>query len=170
MLMSDKDRKLMKSEAIKRLNYLVSWGLNSEMLKKYKSFGRIYVNEMNISDWADRNGKKNCRFPRTYVFTDMEQEVTEEMLETKMKLENDGYLVYLITREKRNSPKEENREDKVNYFVIDPPSNRLFYPVLDSKFRDGKAKAYVQIRTYTENKSYFDEVNYKVNMEQVVLN
>ena len=168
--MSDKERKLMKSEAIKRLDYLVSWGLSIDMLKKYKKLGRVYVNEITISDWADRNGKKNCKFPRTYVCTDMAAEVTEEMLETKMKLENDGYLVYLIDREKRNAPKKENCTDRIDYFFIDTPENKNFYEDDEEDFRNGIARAYTQIRTNEVNKDYFGEVKYKVSMEQVVVN
>lgn len=165
--MTEKDRKLMRHEAIRRLEYLVSWGLDSEMLKKFKSYGRIYVNEMITSDWADRNGKKST-FPRTYIFMDTMNEVTEEMLQTKMDLENDGYLVYLIARKKRNSPVKENQTDEIQYFYIDKPENKMFYEEDDDYFRKGKARAYIQIRTSEETKDYFDEVDYKVGMSQVM--
>lgn len=167
-MVTDKDRKLMRTEAIKRLEYLVSWGLDSKMLKDFKSLGRIYINEIGISDWADRNGKTNCSFPRTYVLLDTISFITPEMLQTKMKLENDGYLVYLIARRKRNSPVKENETDKIEYFYIDKTQNRMFYEEDNDYFRRGIARAYVQIRTKDVNEDYFDEVKYKVDMLQVV--
>lgn len=167
MLMSDKDRKLMKSEAIKRLDFLVSRGLNTDIAKKFKGVGRVYVNEMITSDWADRNGKTNCSFPRTYVLVDTVPEVTEEMLNTRLKLENDGYLVYLITREKRNSPRKENCTDRIEYFIIDKPTETYLYPMQESSFREGKAKVFVQ--DVTKGTEEFDYVNYKVRLEQVII-
>ena len=167
MVITEKDRKLIKNEAVKRLEYLVSWGLNSDMLKKFKSLGRVYVNEVITSDWADRNGKTNCKFPRTYVFTDTVPEITEEMLATKQKLESEGYLVYLITREKRNSPKKENCTDKVEYFIIDNIKNKSLYTVQDSEFREGFAKVYNQ--NITANSEGMGYTYYKVRLEQVIL-
>ena len=167
MILSAKDRKLMKQEALSRLEFLVSSGLNTNVYKKYKSTGRVYVNEMITSDWADRNGKKNCTFPRSYVFMDTIEEVTEDMIETKLRLENEGYLVYLVTRERRNSPIKENCTDRIEYFVIDTPVNKFAYPAQDSRFREGFAKVYMQ--DITNNQNEFTYVNYKVRLEQVII-
>lgn len=158
MIISDKERKVMKAEAVKRLEYLVSWGIDVNVLKTFKQLGRVYVDEVKNDEIA-KVGNFN-----TYLFAEDNGRVTDEMLQTKRELENKGYLVYLIVWSKRNSVNGDM--DKIDYFIIDNPRNKIFYSIDDVEFRNGKAKAYVQYSGTTER--YLDEVYYEIRKSHVI--
>lgn len=161
------NRTQQKKEAQRRLEFLVGCGLDEEIAKKFKSLGRVYVNELTSSEWAEKRGSHN-RFPRTYILLDMVEGVTDEMLDKRLQLDNDGYLVYLITRDKVNSADKDKSRDIMNYFIIDRPSNRYVHEAQDTKFREGYAKVLSQnLLTGEEEIKY---VSYKVRMGQVIVN
>jgi len=166
LVISDKQRKVMKAEAVKRLEYLVSWGLDKDILKQFKNLGRIHVDEVYINTLQDARIKRAAGFD-TYLFLEGNTMITEDMLEARQKLEREGYLVYLIVRSRKTT----NNEylDKIDYFFIDTPDTMNYYEEDEYDFKTGKAKAYVQLKTANETKQYFDyEVNYKMKMSHVV--
>ena len=152
MYISDKDRKEQKKTAQERLNFLMANGLDTAMPKEFKSTGRVYINEI-----------YNNKIPRTYLLIDSDN-VKDIMLDTRLDLDNDGYLVYLITREKSDI---EPKRDILNYFIVDKPVYKFSWNAQDSQFRKGYAQVYSQ--DIFTGKGDFTYADYKIRYSQIII-